>query len=74
MVLQLGEEYIFLDTPGAYSLSPSSEEEKVTDRMVLEGDYDFVVQVVDATSLERSLIMTLQLAELGVPMILALNF
>jgi ferrous iron transport protein B len=69
-----GEEYVFLDTPGAYSLSPSSEEEKVTDRMVLEGDHDFVIQVVDATSLERSLIMTLQLSELGVPMILALNF
>ena len=69
-----GEEFTFIDTPGAYSLSPSSEEEKVTDRIVLEGDYDFVVQVVDATSLERSLIMTLQLAELGVPMVLALNF
>ncbi len=69
-----GEEFLFIDTPGAYSLSPSSEEEKVTDRIVLEGNYDSVIQVVDATSLERSLIMTLQLAELGVPMILALNF
>ncbi len=69
-----GEEFLFIDTPGAYSLSPSSEEEKVTDRIVLKGDYDFVIQVVDATSLERSLIMTLQLAELGVPMVLALNF
>ncbi len=69
-----GEEFLFIDTPGAYSLSPSSEEEKVTDRIVLEENYDFVVQVVDATSLERSLIMTLQLAELGVPMVLTLNF
>ena len=68
------KEYLFIDTPGAYSLSPSSEEEKVTDRIILEGDYDIVIQVVDATSLERSLIMTLQLAELRVPMILALNF
>jgi ferrous iron transport protein B len=69
-----GEEYVFIDTPGSYSLSSTSEEEKVTDRMVLEGDYDFVIQIADATALERSLVMTLQLAELGVPMILALNF
>ncbi len=69
-----GKRCLFIDTPGAYSLSPSSEEEKVTDRIILEGDYDIVVQVIDATSLERSLIMTLQLVELGVPLILALNF
>ncbi len=69
-----GKEYTFVDTPGAYSLNPSSEEEKVADRMVLEGDYAFAIQIVDATSLERNLIMTLQLAELGVPLIVALNF
>ncbi len=69
-----GKSYTFIDTPGAYSLTPSSEEEKVTDRMVLEGKYDFIVQVVDATSLERSLIMSLQLIELGIPFIIALNF
>jgi len=69
-----GEEFLFIDTPGAYNLSPSSDEEKVTDRIVISGDYDFAIQIVDSTSLERSLIMTLQLAELGVPIILALNF
>ncbi len=67
-------ECIFIDTPGSYSLTPTSEEEKVTDKIVLEGDYDFVIQIVDSTALERNLIMTLQLAELGVPMLLALNF
>jgi len=66
--------YFFIDTPDIYSLTPSGEEEKVTARMILEGDYRCVVQVVDATALERSLVLTLQLAELGVPLILALNF
>ena len=69
-----GKKWIFIDTPGSYSLTPTSEEETVTDKIVLEGDYDFVVQILDATALERSLIMTLQLAELGIPMLLALNF
>ncbi len=69
-----GKEFLFVDTPGAYSLSPSSEEEKITDGMILEGDYDFVIQIVDSTALERSFIMTLQLIELGLPMIVALNF
>ncbi|NJE48222.1 FeoB small GTPase domain-containing protein [Thermococcus sp. 9N3] len=69
-----GRKFTFIDTPGVYSLTPSSEEEKVTDGIILEGDYDFVIQVIDATALERGLIITLQLAELGVPMIVALNF
>lgn len=69
-----GERVTFVDTPGVYSLTPSSEEEKVTDRMILEGNYDAVLQVLDSTALERGLIITLQLAELGVPMIVALNF
>ncbi len=69
-----GENHVFVDTPGVYSLTPSSEEEKVTDRMILEGDYDFIIQVADATSLGKNLILTYQLAELGKPFILALNF
>ncbi|MCS7232886.1 MAG: ferrous iron transport protein B [Synergistetes bacterium] len=69
-----GDSYIFLDTPGVYSLTSSSEEEKVTEKLILEGDYDFIIQVVDGTAIERSLITTLQLAELGVPFIMAVNF
>jgi len=68
------ESYLFIDTPGVYSLTPSSEEEKVTERLVLSGDYDFLIQVVDSTAIERSLITSIQLAELGVPFIIALNF
>ena len=69
-----GIEYTFLDTPGIYNLFPSTMEEKITDEIVLNGDYDFVIQVIDAVSLERSLIITMSLIELGVPLILAINF
>ena len=69
-----GVVYEFIDTPGVYNLYPSSLEEEVTERAILEANYDLVINVVDATSLERSLIITVALAELGVPMIVALNF
>ncbi len=69
-----GRNYTLIDTPGVYSLTPSSEEEKVTDKMVLDGNYDFIIQVADATMLSRSFILTYQLAEIGKSFILALNF
>ncbi len=69
-----GKSYTFIDTPGVYSLTPSSEEEKVTDRMILEGDYDFIIQIIDATSLGKNLILIYQLAELGKPFTLVLSF
>ncbi|MCD6573570.1 MAG: 50S ribosome-binding GTPase, partial [Thermoplasmata archaeon] len=47
-VIKDGVEYVFVDTPGIYSLFPSSLEEKITDEIVLNGDYDFVIQVIDA--------------------------
>ncbi|MDK2794411.1 MAG: ferrous iron transport protein, partial [Caldanaerobacter sp.] len=68
------ESWEFVDTPGIYSLTPSSEEEKVTYRIVLEGNYDFVIHILDALALERNLIISLQLAELGVPFMIAVNF
>ena len=73
-VIKDGVEYVFVDTPGIYSLFPSSLEEKITDEIVLNGDYDFVIQVIDAISLERSLVITMSLIELGIPLILAINF
>ena len=69
-----GVRYEFVDTPGVYNLYPSSLEEEVTERAILDGGYDFIINVVDATALERSLIVTVALAELGVPMIVAVNF
>jgi len=69
-----GEEYLLIDTPGVYNLFPSSEEEKITEKMVMDWGYDFIIQIVDCGALERGLIITLQLIELGIPVIIALNF
>lgn len=62
-----------LDTPGMYSLVPSSEDERVARRIVLEGGADVVVHVVDAKSLARMAPLTLQLAEAGKPLVLGVN-
>lgn len=69
-----GVEYEFVDTPGVYNLYPSSIEEEVTTRLVLSGDYDAVILVADATAIERSLLLAVELAELGAPMLVAVNF
>lgn len=68
-----GEALEVLDTPGLYSLLPTTEEERVTQRILLEGGADVLLHVVDAKSLERMLPLTLQLLELGRPLVLALN-
>jgi ferrous iron transport protein B len=62
-----------LDTPGMYSLLPSTEEERVAQRVVLAGQFDVLVHVVDAKSLSRMLPLTLQLLEVGRPIVLAVN-
>lgn len=62
-----------LDTPGLYSLLPGSEEERVTQRVVVGGAVDVLVHVADAKNLERLLPLTLQLLETGRPLVLALN-
>jgi len=64
----------FVDTPGIYSISDRSEEEKVTEKALFEEDGDGAITIVDATSLERSLYMILQILEARVPTVLALNF
>lgn len=62
-----------IDTPGIYSLTSYSIEEKVTRQCAMDDDIDVIINVVDASSLERNLYLTLQLLELGKPMVLALN-
>ncbi len=62
-----------IDTPGIYSLTCYTIEEKVTRQCVMDDDIDVIVNVVDASSLERNLYLTLQLLELGKPIVLALN-
>lgn len=62
-----------VDTPGMYSLLPATEEERIARRVVLEGGADVLVHVADAKNLPRMLSLTLQLAEAGKPLVLALN-
>jgi len=64
----------FVDTPGIYSISDRSEEEKVTEKALFEEDKDATITITDATSLERSFYMVLQILEAQVPTVLALNF
>ncbi len=60
-----------IDVPGAYTLEPTNKAEEIATGMVKEGDV--VINVVDATNLERNLYLTLQLLERKIPMIIALN-
>lgn len=66
-----GEKHQIIDVPGVYTLKPISKAEEVAVRMMEEGD--LIVNVVDATNLERSLYLTVQLLEYGLPVIVTLN-
>ncbi len=68
---KIGED-LLLDTPGVYGVSSFNDEERVARDVILNAD--LVVNVVDATHLERDLFLTLQLADMGIPMVVALNF
>lgn len=61
------------DLPGIYSMSPYSSEEMVTRRFILDEKPDCIINIVDATNIERNLYLTMQLMELDVPVVLALN-
>ena len=61
------------DLPGIYSMSPYSSEEIVTRNFVLNEHPRGIINIVDATNIERNLYLTMQLMELDVPMVLALN-
>ena len=67
------ENYKLVDLPGIYSLTSYTMEEKVSRQYILDDEVDIVVDVADASSLERNLYLALQLIELGKPMVLALN-
>ncbi|MGI6254617.1 MAG: ferrous iron transport protein B [Acutalibacter sp.] len=66
-------EYKLVDLPGTYSLTSYTMEEQVTRQYILSDDVDVIIDVADASALERNLYLTLQLIELGKPVILALN-
>ncbi len=62
-----------IDTPGMYSMLPISEEEKVARDLIIKGNPDWIVNVVDAKNLDRMLPLTFQLIDTGIPVILVLN-
>ncbi len=62
-----------VDLPGIYSLSPYTSEEVVTRDFLLNEKPDGIINIVDATNIERNLYLSLQLIELGIPMVIALN-
>ncbi len=69
-----GKIYELIDTPGTYALEPTCEAEEVTAKQISEmNDNDIIINVVDATNLERNLYLTSGLLETGKPMLVALN-
>lgn len=68
-----GQHIKLIDTPGIYSLTSYSIEERVTRKCIMEEDIDVIINIVDASAMERNLYLTMQLLELGKPVILALN-
>jgi len=68
-----GKSYKIVDLPGVYSLTAYSPDEVVARNFILDGNPDVVVNIVDGSSLERHLYLSLQLLEMGAPVVLALN-
>lgn len=68
-----GTEHELVDLPGIYSLSPYTLEEEVSRKFIFEENPDIIINIIDATSIERSLYLTTQLLELDTKVIIALN-
>ena len=62
-----------VDLPGIYSIRPYTQEEIVSRDFIIDGKPDGIINIVDATNIERNLYLTLQLLELKIPMVVALN-
>lgn len=67
------ERATIIDTPGVVTLPAASQDEQVTSHILLEESFDVVIQVGDAKNLRRTLLLSLQFAEMGLPLVLALN-
>ena len=67
------KDVVIQDLPGIYSLSPYSLEEKVSRKFLVEEKPDAILNIVDGTNIERNLYLSTQLAELGLPMVMAVN-
>ena len=70
---KLGEQISIVDLPGIYSLSPYTPEEVISRNYILDEKPDCVINIVDATNLERNLYLTTQLLEIDVPVVIAVN-
>lgn len=68
-----GEDATMIDLPGIYSMSPYSPEEAVSRDFLLEDPPDALINIVDASNIERNLYLTMQLLDLGIPTVIALN-
>ncbi|MHB2155916.1 ferrous iron transport protein B [Calditrichota bacterium GD2] len=68
-----GYQFELIDLPGSYSLTPTTLEEKIVRKFIMETPPDILINIVDARNLYRSLGLTLQLAQSGIPMIVAVN-
>lgn len=68
-----GKEYVIVDLPGTYSLGAHSEDEVVARDFIIEENPDVIINVVDATNIERNLYLTTQLLEMGAKVVVALN-
>ena len=72
-LLRFNKDVVIQDLPGIYSLSPYSLEEKVSRKFLVEENPDAIINIVDGTNIERNLYLSTQLAELGLPMVVAVN-
>src|SRR3972149_5131207 len=63
----------FVDLPGIYSLNANSDDEKVAKEFIIDNKIDAIINIIDASNLEKSLYLTTQLIELGYPIVLVLN-
>ena len=71
--LRTNMDVVIQDLPGIYSLSPYTAEEVVTRKYLVEDRPDAIIDIIDATNIERSLYLTTQLLELNIPVVIALN-
>ncbi|MDR2822043.1 MAG: ferrous iron transport protein B [Acholeplasmatales bacterium] len=68
-----GTDHTLLDLPGIYSLSPYTEEEKISRNVLFSNEIDIILNIIDSTQIERSLYLTSQLLELDIPILVILN-
>jgi len=67
------ENFHIIDLPGSYGLASTKKEEQVTSKYLLENHIDLIINIVDVTRIERNLLLTIQMMELGIPMMIVLT-